>query len=377
MRLFHIGDLHLGKKIYDFSMLEDQKYILEQILQRADEAEIDGILISGDIYDKPVPAVEAVRLLDAFLTALAARGLMVFMIAGNHDSAHRLDFGGRLMAENKVHIAGSFSGRLTPIIYEDAFGEVAFYLLPFIKPATVSPFFETEIDSYQTAVAMAVATAELDMERRNILLAHQFVTWKGTAEQSDSEVYSLGGIDQVDASVFWQFDYTALGHLHSPQKIGREEIRFAGSPLAYSFSEMRRRKSITMLTLEEKGKLAIEQIPLEPMRPFREIKGPLAALVAAAKAEGGSQDYIRAILTDFGEAYDPLGQLRVWYPQLMTLEMENQGEREVEERGYATEEMSPDALFRLFFEQRNDKEMNATQQKLTQRVWEGMGGGSQ
>ena len=295
------------------------------------------------------------------------------MIAGNHDSAHRLDFGSRLFQENQIHICGSFNGELSPIIINDEYGEIGVYLLPFVKPAMVNPFFEEDIPTYQKAVEIILKNANLDKKRRNILLAHQFVTWRGEAEQSDSETYSLGGVDAVDASVFFDFDYVALGHLHSPQKIGKEEIRYAGSPLAYSFSEIRRKKNITKIELKEKGQVQIDFIPLQPKRPLREIKGPLQGLLDAAKAEGGSEDYIRGILTDTMMLNDPMGQLRSVYPNIMTIEMESQEKYEETQLQYSAEDMTPQELFHLFFQRQNQKELDESQKQATKKCWEDLG----
>lgn len=373
MKFFHIGDLHLGKKIYDFSMIDDQKYILAQILKRAEEENIDGIFISGDVYDKGVPPVEAVNLLDEFLTELAKRNIAIFMIAGNHDSAHRLNFGSRLFQENQIHICGSFNGSLEPMILQDEFGEIGVYLLPFIKPALVSPYYQEEIPTYQRAVEIVLQGTTLRKKRRNILLAHQFVTWHGEAEQSDSETYSLGGLDEVDAGIFFDFDYVALGHLHSPQRIAKDEIRYAGSPLAYSFSEIRRKKNITKLELGKKGDIKIDFIPLIPKRSLREIKGPLQSLMEAGRKEGGSKDYMRAVLTDSMAQNDPMGQLRTIYPNLMTMEMESSGKYEEKELAYSAEHTSPQELFQLFFERQNQKEMDVTQEKVVRNSWEELG----
>jgi len=344
-------------------------------LKKAEEENIDGILISGDVYDKGVPPVEAVRLLDEFLTDLSKQKIAIFMIAGNHDSAHRLDFGSRLFQENRIHICGSFNGGLNPIVLQDEFGEIGVYLLPFIKPAMVSSYFQEDVPTYQKAVELVIQGAKLNKERRNILLAHQFVTWRGEAEQSDSETYSLGGVDEVDASVFFDYDYVALGHLHSPQKIGKQEIRYAGSPLAYSFSEIRRKKTIAKVELKEKGDVQIDFLPLLPKRPLREIKGPLEGLLEAARAEGGSEDYIRGVLTDSMMLNDPMGQLRSVYPNLMTLEMESQGKYEEKELQYSAEEMTPQELFELFFERQNHKEMDELQKRATKKAWEELGDG--
>lgn len=372
MRFFHIGDLHLGKRIYDFSMIDDQKSILIQILEKAVEEKIDGIFISGDVYDKGVPPVEAVRLLDWFLTELSKLKIAIFMIAGNHDSAHRLDFGSRLFQENQIHICGCYEGALKSVVLEDEYGEMEVFLLPFIKPALVSPYYEEEIPSYQRAMELVLQGNPAKKEGRNILLAHQFVTWRGEAERSDSETSSLGGVDEIDASAFFAFDYVALGHLHRPQKIGRETIRYAGSPLAYSFSEITRKKAITKVEFREKGDVQIDFIPFLPKRPLREIKGPLEGLLEAAKAEGGSEDYIRGILTDTMALNDPLGQLRIFYPNLMTLEVEA---RTYEERefSYSAEDTSPKELFQLFFERQNQKEMNDLQKQAVRKAWDELG----
>ncbi|MDD4844546.1 MAG: exonuclease SbcCD subunit D C-terminal domain-containing protein, partial [Anaerotignum sp.] len=286
----------------------------------------------------------------------------------------RLDFGSRLFLENNIHICGSFNGQLEPIILQDEFGEIGVYLLPFIKPALVSPYFQEDIPTYQRAVELIFQETKLKKERRNILLAHQFVTWHGAAEQSDSETYSLGGVDEVDASAFFDFDYVALGHLHSPQRIGKDEIRYAGSPLAYSFSEIRRKKTITLLELREKGEIKLDFIPLLPKRPLRELKGPLCALVEAAKREGGSEDYIRAILTDAKLLNDPIGQLRALYSNIMTIEMQAQENYQEKELSYSAEDTSPQELFQIFFERQNHREMDEMQRQVVEKAWEGLGG---
>jgi exonuclease SbcD len=223
-------------------------------------------------------------------------------------------------------------------------------------------------------VELIFQETKLTKERRNILLAHQFVTWHGDAEQSDSETYSLGGVDQVDASVFFDFDYVALGHLHSPQRIGKDEIRYAGSPLAYSFSEIRRKKTITLLELREKGEMKLEFIPLLPKRPLRELKGPLCGLVEAARLEGGSEDYIRAILTDAKLLNDPIGQLRALYPNIMTIEMQAQENYKEKELSYSAEDTSPQELFQLFFERQNHRDMDEMQRQVVKKAWEELGG---
>lgn len=376
MKLFHLSDLHLGKRVYAFSMLQDQRYVLEQVCALAEKHQLDGILLSGDLYDKPIPPVEAVQLLDEFLTKMQQMGIAVYAISGNHDSAGRVDFGSRILQQQNLHICGAFDGKLYHVSKEDAFGEIHFYLLPFLKPATVSAFREGgESLTYAEAVKWALETMDIDTTKRNVLLAHQFVTWKGTAEESDSETKTLGGVDEMDASLFFDFDYVALGHLHSPQRIGRDTIRYGGSPLKYSFSELRQKKGVTLVEIQEKGNITTEFLPLEPLHPLREIKGTLADLLEAAEEAGGSEDYVRAILTDEGAVYDPVGRLRVYYPNLMTLEMAQRGERQEDfSLRLDQEQLSGPALFAGFFENQNDREMSEAQKALVEKIWQDLGG---
>lgn len=376
MKLFHLSDLHLGKRVYAFSMLQDQRYVLEQVCALAEKHQLDGILLSGDLYDKPIPPVEAVQLLDEFLTKMQQMGIAVYAISGNHDSAGRVDFGSRILQQQNLHICGAFDGKLYHVSKEDAFGEIHFYLLPFLKPATVSAFREGgESLTYAEAVKWALETMDIDTTKRNVLLAHQFVTWKGTAEESDSETKTLGGVDEMDASLFFDFDYVALGHLHSPQRIGRDTIRYGGSPLKYSFSELRQKKGVTIVEIQEKGNITTEFLPLEPLHPLREIKGTLADLLEAAEEAGGSEDYVRAILTDEGAVYDPVGRLRVYYPNLMTLEMAQRGERQEDfSLQLDQEQLSGPALFAGFFEKQNDREMSEAQKALVEKIWQDLGG---
>jgi len=376
LKLFHLSDLHLGKRVYAFSMLPDQRYVLEQVCALAEKYKPDGILLSGDLYDKPIPPVEAVQLLDEFLTSMQQMGIAVYAISGNHDSAGRVDFGSRILQQQNLHICGAFDGKLYHVSKEDAFGEIHFYLLPFLKPATVSAFREGgESLTYAEAVKWALETTDLDTTKRNVLLAHQFVTWKGTAEESDSETKTLGGVDEMDASLFFDFDYVALGHLHSPQRIGRDTIRYGGSPLKYSFSELRQKKGVTLVEIQEKGNVTTEFLPLEPLHPLREIKGTLADLLEAAEEAGGSEDYVRAILTDEGAVYDPVGRLRVYYPNLMTLEMAQRGESQQDlSLEMDQEQLSGPALFAGFFEKQNDREMDVAQKALVEKIWQDLGG---
>lgn len=374
MKLFHISDLHLGKRVYEFSMLEEQKELLESIQNRIEEEKPDALLITGDVYDKPVPPTEAVKLLDEFLTKLAEKGLHTYIIAGNHDSAQRLEFGKDIIGKNGIHIVGSIEKGLWHFVETDDFGEVYVWLLPFFKPAHVNGLLGESFSSYGEAAKALLDGANIDYAKRNIILVHQFVTWKGAAERSGSEMLSLGGVEEIDASLFFAFDYAALGHLHSPQKMGKETVRYAGSPMPYSFSEIRQKKGITVVELKGKGDISLDFIPLETKRKFREIKGPLKELLSAAKAEGGSADYIRCILTDKEALLDPMGQMRSVYPNLMTLEFQQREMENEQEISIDTEDIRPDELFAMFFEKQNEKELNGTQEKLLESIWKGLEG---
>mgnify|MGYP002291317150 CR=1 FL=1 len=374
MKLFHCSDLHLGKRMFERSLLEDQRYLIDQICRLAALHRPDGILISGDVYDKTIPPVEAVHLLDDFLTQLHRMGICVYLIAGNHDSAGRLDFGRRCLEEQNVHICGMFNGTLAHVEKQDAYGTVHFYLLPFLKPALVLPYAgSAAISTYADAVRWALQTVTIDPAARNVLLAHQFVTWNGIAEQSDSEVKMLGGVDAIDASLLFGFDYVALGHLHSPQRIGKDTIRYAGSPMKYSFSELRQKKGLMMVELRGKGDISMEFLPLEPLHEMREIRGNFVDLLEAARECGGTEDYIRVILTDSGIVYDPVRRLQAYYPNLMTLERAERREMRIATvwKEMPQEEMGI-SLFSQFFEKQNGKSMDGHQRKIAETVWKEM-----
>lgn len=380
MKLLHIADLHIGKRVNEFNMIEDQKYILEQILQITDEEKPDGVLIAGDVYDKSQPSAEAVELLDEFLTKLTSFGQPVFMISGNHDSPERLSFGSRIMQKNRLYIAGVFDGILKRVPLEDEHGTVNIYLLPFLKPAMVKPFFEQPIESYDEAVRTVISAAEINEQERNILLAHQFVVNKTQEpERSESESLSVGGLDNVDVSAFEAFDYVALGHLHRPQRIGRDTVRYTGSPLKYSFSEARHQKSVTLLELSIKGELSIHQLPLIPLHDLREIKGPIAELLRIGREDPErTEDYIHATLTDEEEIYDAIGQLRQVYPNLMVLDFENSRTSHVVFSQIAASgdvaKKSPMDLFAAFYQIQNNNELTPEQIHVMEQIFEQAGG---
>ena len=377
MKFIHLSDLHLGKRVNEFSMLEDQAHILAEILTIIDREQPDGVILAGDIYDKTIPPVEAVNMLDGFLVDLCARKLQVFLISGNHDSAERIAFGGRLMSERGIHISPAYDGTVEPIVLADKYGELAVYMLPFVKPAHVrSRFNDEEITSYTDAVALAVEHMHIDTTRRTMLVTHQFVTG---AERSESEDISVGGTDNVDSSVFDPFDYVALGHIHKPQKVGRETIRYCGTPLKYSFSEANHTKSVTIVEFKEKGDVSVRTEELHPKREMRHLKGKYDELTALSYYRGTTyqSDYLHITLTDEDDIPDAIGKLRSIYPYIMKLDYDNARTRanQTVNGAVAVEQKSPMELFSEFYELQNNQPMSDTQREfaaeLMEKIWEG------
>ena len=371
MKLVHLSDLHLGKRVNEFSMLEDQKHILWEILRIIGQEKPEGVIIAGDVYDKAVPPAEAVALLDEFLVRLAGMRTEVFIISGNHDSAERIAFGSRLIRESGVHLSPVFSGEIEPCTLTDEYGEVQIRMLPFIKPADVRHAFpEEEIGDYTDAVRTVIRHMNPDPSVRNVLVAHQFVTG---AARSDSEDVSVGGMDNVDASVFEPFDYVALGHIHGPQRIGRETVRYCGTPLKYSFSERNHVKSVTVVTLGEKGRTEIRTVPLIPLHDMREIRGTYEELTLRKNWEGtATDDYLHVILTDENDVPDAMARLRVIYPNIMKVDYDNQRTRTASLTGLAeeTERKSEMELFEEFYAGQNGQPLSGEQRSFAEALLE-------
>lgn len=375
----HLADLHLGKRVNGFSMMEDQEYILNRILEIMEEEQPNGLLIAGDVYDKTIPPAEAVRLMDDFLTAVAAKHVPVFLISGNHDSAERVAFGHQLMQGSGIWISPAYDGTIRHHTLEDRWGEVNIYLIPFLRPSVVRSFFpDVEIEDYTDALQTIIEDLQLDTSKRNVVLAHQFVTAAGALpETCDSEQLSVGGLDRVDGSVFSPFDYTALGHLHGPQRVGSETIRYAGSPLKYSFSELHQKKSVTVAELRAKGETEIRQIPLQPRRKMTELRGTFEEILEEARKKGEPQtDYYHMILTDETDVVDALSRLREYYPNIMLLDYDNRrtrSQKEVEQLD-RVEERTPGELFAALYEQQNGQEMDSDRKEyldgLIREIWE-------
>ena len=375
MKFLHLSDLHLGKKVSEFPLLEDQEYILKEILHIVDEEKPDGVLIAGDVYDKSVPSAEAVKLLDWFLNALTERGPAVLMISGNHDSSERLAFASSLLRKSRVYISPVYQGDVRPVTLRDEYGEADVFLLPFLKPGHMRAWFpEEQIESFTDAVECAVRHMEIDTARRNVLVTHQFVTG---AECSGSEELSVGGSENVDLSVFSPFDYVALGHIHGAQNLDGGRVRYCGTPLKYSIAEANHRKSVTIVELGKKGERTVRAIPLSPMRDMLDLKGTYEEVTERKFYQNLDRNaYIRITLTDENDIPDAAGKLRVIYPNLMSIGYDNARVRGGGENidAEAVDKLSPLELFSAFYEQQNGSKLSEEQERylagLVEEIWE-------
>ncbi len=376
MKLLHLADLHLGKRVNGFSMIEDQTYILSQITALIDQEHPQAVLIAGDIYDRSVPSEEAVNLFDHFLVQLATRHLEVFLISGNHDSAERIAFGNQLMERSGIHVSPVYNGTVTPVTLTDEYGPVQFYLLPFLKPGHVRQVEpEEKIETYTDAMRTVIARLQLDPRQRNVAIAHQFVDGGGP---SGSEESSGGGVELRTDQGFQDFDYVALGHLHASQQVGRESVRYAGSPLKYSMSECTQVKSVTFAELGSKGQIDIRAIPLRAKRDMRRLEGSFAEVLQLAREDSvNREDYYEIVLTDEEDVFNAMTRLRTWFPNLMSLRYDNTRTRTASriEGAADLQGKSQLELFEELYQAQNGQEMSAEQKKLVENliteIWEG------
>ena len=376
MKFFHISDLHLGKRLNEMTLLEDQVAILNEILQKADELHPDGVVIAGDIYDKSVPPAEAVQVFDGFLTALAERSIAALVISGNHDSAERIGYGSRLMQTSGVYVSPVFDGSVTQAVLEDEFGRVRFHLLPFVKPAHVRRFFpDAEINDYTDAVRTVIDSMAVDTDERNVLVCHQNVT---NTTSSHADEIAIGGLDNVNVDIFDGFDYVALGHIHTPAFIGREGVRFCGAPLEYSFNEVGREISLTVVEMGEKGDVRVSTLPLEPVRRLRKLRRSFAELTSVDFYKNEKRDdYLHIILTDEEDIEEAVSRLRDIYPNVMQLEYDNSRTRRIQSvaSGVAQEDKTPLEQFEQFYERQNNLPLTDIQRdavgRLIEEIWEG------
>lgn len=362
MRFLHLADLHIGKRVNGFSMIEDQKFVFEQVYNVIENEKIDGIIMAGDIYDKPVPSAEAVKLFDEMLTRLVSINLPIFVISGNHDSAERIGFGSDILSAAKVYMSRVYNGNLQKIELEDDYGKINVYLLPFIKPATVKNIYkEAEIKDYDDALEYVLSQKKIDETKRNVIVSHQFVTG---AMRSESEEVSVGGLDNVSVENYKAFDYVALGHIHRAQQMGRESARYAGTLLKYSFSEEKHNKSMTIVDLKEKGNIEIKEIPVKPLHDLKTIKGKFSEITSEEfYKELKKEDYYRAVLTDEEDILNAIGKLKSIYPNLMSMEYDNTRTRSysVVDNVETGEAKSPLDYFEKFFEKQNGRKMSEKQ----------------
>lgn len=362
MKIAHLGDLHIGKKVNDFSMLKDQEYVFEQIIDIVQKEQVNVVCIAGDVYDKQIPSLDAVGLFDDFLTKLSNIGIGVYIISGNHDSAERLSFAGKLLEKADVYVAHMYDGQVEKQVVSDEYGEINIYMLPFIKPIHVKKYF-TEIDlgDYNQAVKKVIESIDIDSSKRNILMAHQFVTGASVCE---SEELSIGGLENIDASIFDDFDYVALGHIHGAQKVGRETLRYSGTPLKYSFSEINHKKSITIVDMREKNDIEIKLVELKPLHDMRRIEGTYEEVTLKENyINTDTMDYMYIILKDEEDIIDAIGKLRSIYPNIMKLEYDNLRTRNNNRIDITSKigEKTPLDLFEELYEMQNNQKMSQEQ----------------
>ena len=379
MKLMHLSDLHLGKRLNEFSLLEDQCFILQQLVELVRSEQPDCVLLAGDIYDKPVPPAESVTLFDDFLNKLAQL-TTVCVTSGNHDSAERLAFGAQLMREGGVHFCGLYTGEPQCVTLQDAYGSVHIYLLPFLKPAHVRhclpPEEAEQVTTYHEALRCAVERLHINAAERNVLVAHQFVTGAQTA---GSEAVNVGGVDNIGAEVFSAFDYTALGHIHKAQNVGSERVRYSGTPLKYSFAEWQQEKSVTLVELGEKGSVSVTTLPLAPLRDLRKLRGSYEELMSRElydelpkDSDGLLRDFYHLTLTDEEDVPDAVQKLRSVYKNLLQLEYDNKRTRmdNAIEGAERVVEKSPLELMEEFYQLQNNQALSEKQRAYLQGLLE-------
>ncbi len=369
MKLLHISDLHLGRKIYEYSMIEEQKNALNQVLEATDKHNIESVLIAGDIYDKSIPTVEAMELFEWFLFELANRNVKVFVISGNHDSSERVSFGAEAFKKSGIYIAKAYRGQVPCVELFDEYGEVYIHMIPFVKPAVVRHFHEGEIEDYNKALESVVANMSYDTAKRNVVMVHQFITG---AVRSDSEEVFLGGLDNVDYEIFDDFDYVAMGHIHKPQSMGRKCVRYSGSPVKYSIDEISHKKSMTVIELKEKGSISISTIEFMPLKDIRKIEGTYLELTDRSNyIDTKTDDYLHVVLNDEQDVPDALRRLKVIYPNILKLEYKNK-RTAVNRQAIAPLNAKNKGVFDYIselYEMQNNQEIDKMQLKLVERLW--------
>ena len=377
MKFLHLSDLHIGKIVHGYSMLDEQKHVFKQIISYAQSEQVNAVVIAGDIYDHSIPKNEAIRVFDDFLTELAQKNVPVLLIAGNHDSPDRISYANRLLTDKQLFLYGSFNGSLQKVTLTDEYGEIHFWLLPFIKPLSVNGFFEEQhIESYDDALNAVIKTADIDYNTRNVLVAHQFFTKAGVNPITcDSELNPVGGLDAINTGLIEKFDYVALGHLHGTQKIGAEHICYAGSPLKYSFSEIKQTKHVLLVEINEKNTGVItKNLSLTPLHDLCEIKGKLEEILSKEFSSQVNKDnYLHVILTNEEEIIDPMEKIRSVYPNVMHYTSENsrtKNDQTNTQQNIEQTNLSTYELFSEFFLNACKCTMNPEQAKIVKELLE-------
>ena len=372
MKFIHLGDLHLGKNVNGFSMIDDQRYILNQVVSIVENKKLDAVIIAGDIYDRSVPSEEAIKLYNDFLKQLVSKKVKVFAISGNHDSDIRTDFGNWMMEESGVYVRGVYDGKVDSITLEDEYGKINVYLLPYVKASHVKYFYpEEEITNYDRAFRCVLSKCDINTKERNVMVAHQFVAGKSDALEfagSENDALNVGTIDCIGYDVFDDFDYVALGHIHSPQKIARDTLRYAGSPLKYSLedTELRKGKKFTIVEIKEKGNITVDLIDIKPLREVRHLRGNLEDILKNAVDK---EDYIYATLTDEDTVYEAMARLRQVYPNTMKMDYDNSTTRHIaEDSEIVTDGKSFTELMNDFFTFSRGKEPDEKEWEIIREV---------
>ena len=373
MKLIHTGDLHIGKTVNNFNMLQDQKAVLHEMVELARVHNVQAFVIAGDVYDRAVPTAEAVTVMNDFLDELRMLNIPIFIISGNHDSPQRLEFAEKILEKQSVYIAGTFKEKLKQITLEDEYGDIIFTMMPFVKPALLS------VTTSKDAVAAMLETVEQSQNIRNILITHYFVTSEGKEpELSDSETGAfVGGLDSVDTGLFKDFDYVALGHIHKPQRMKKDNppIKYAGAPIAYSLSECEQEKSVTLVDIKEKGNIEMTRLPLHPLHGMRKIKGKLEQLIEPSTTRlADTEDYLQVTLTNEEELIDPINTLRNVYPNIMQLLFEKNEMSSIRENKIMEdiENKTTNELFADFYRSIREKDMDEERKQIINEILEEM-----
>jgi len=369
VKLLHISDLHIGKKVKGFSLLEDQRFVLNQVIETIQERQVDGLIVAGDIYDVSSPPNEAISLFDEFITKVHSLGISCYVVSGNHDSVYRVAFGSNIMAKENIYFSRRYEGKITPI---QADKNTNIWLLPFIRPADVREYHpDFTVGSYEEMMQAVIKNLDIDTKKTNIMVTHQFILYSGKApERSESETTSLGTLVNIDASNFDDFDYVALGHIHKPQAMGRETVRYSGSPLKYSFSEKDDKKSMVLIDTASKKNLKFELIPLKPLRDLQEYVGTFEELSKKPKTD----DFVRIVLTDETYITDVKHKLENRFKNIMEIVYDNAYTKENKsvENAKFIKSKTPFELFNQFYEVQNNQPLNEAQKEIVKEIFAGL-----